>query len=168
MQTRSRKKKSTRHSDLNSRYRWGTNFTQKFSAASIERVHVSMFSTTMHRVNRTNTELFIKRQLLESRVLQYNQFMWVLIQHCPLNSLLSGLIQGQTLTHQPSSLILSLTPISPCTATHDCFFFTRAYSTSGRFLNLNIEAYSYAVTWDGVSLLLLTLENIINSVLCMF
>lgn len=53
-------------------YRWDTNFIQNFSAAIVERFHVSMFNDTIHKVNGRR---IVNKKAVESKILQYKQFI---------------------------------------------------------------------------------------------
>lgn len=73
MQTLARNEnKSTCLCDLNSCFRWGTNFTRNFSATNVERFHVSMSSDTIHK---DNGRRIVDKKAVESKALPCKQFV---------------------------------------------------------------------------------------------
>lgn len=149
MQSRAKNKnKSAHQSDLNSCYRQATNFTQNFSAANVERVPVSMFSDTIHNVDRTNTEkVFIRRQLESGFLLEsfsINNSSWVLIQCCLLNTLLIWLNPGVDFN---TSIPIPYYPPNPNILMHchsRLFSFTGAHSPTDHFFNLHADENTIA------------------------
>lgn len=86
MQTLARNEnKSTCLCDLNSCFRWGTNFTRNFSATNVERFHVSMFSDTIHK---DNGRRIVDKKGWRAKPSSVNSSLWKLIQCSVLSSLL--------------------------------------------------------------------------------